>query len=157
MTWLAAMMLLFAMLTVCVDVSLRFFLNKSVSWVLPLCEYILLYIPFLAASSVLKEDRHIRIDIMLMRLSPIQRKIAKLISSILGFCVLATLTYYGSYVTLDFYERGVLTISYLKIPEFLVVMIIPIGCFFFALQFLRTAYDTYVSLLHGVSGGTKPS
>ncbi len=97
----------------------------------------------------MKEDKHIKIDILLNFLNPKMRNRLNFISSILGFCILGTLTYYGFYVTLDFYQRNVLTISYLKIPEFLVIMIIPIGCFFFALQFLRRAYDTYMSLPQG--------
>jgi TRAP-type C4-dicarboxylate transport system permease small subunit len=142
-TWLAGLLLLFALIMVCIDVFLRYFFNSPVGWVLQMCEYTLLYIPFLGASIVLKEDQHIRIDILLNQLNPYKRSLINVVTSFLGFCVLSVLTYYGAYVTIDYYHRNVPTINYLKIPEFLVIMIIPIGCFVFALQFLRAAKKAY--------------
>ena len=142
-SWFAGFLLFCAIIMVCTDVLLRYFFNSPVGWVLPICEYTLLYIPFLGASLVLKEDQHIRIDILVNQLNPYARSKLNILTSLLGFLVLSVITYYGSYVTIDFYQRNVPTINYLKIPEFLVIMIIPIGSFIFALQFLRTAHKSY--------------
>jgi len=65
------------------------------------------------------------------------------LTSILGAGILLILTYYGTIVTYDFYTRGVPTLKYLKIPEFLVIIVIPVGCFLFALQFIRRANKYY--------------
>jgi TRAP-type C4-dicarboxylate transport system permease small subunit len=141
--WLAGFLMMFSLITVCIDVVLRYFFNRPTGWVLQISEYILLYIPFLAAAYVLREESHIRIDIVLNRLTPKAQGVANLITSVLGFFVLCTLTYYGVTVSIDYIQRGVPTLKYLKIPEFLVIMVIPIGCFLFALQFVRRALACY--------------
>ena len=141
--WLAGFLMLFSLTSVCVDVALRYFFNKPTGWVLQVSEYILLYIPFMAAAFVLREDGHIRVDIILNRLGSKAQELLNTLTSILASAVLLVLTYYGGYITLDFYQRNVPTLKYLKIPEYLVVAIIPVGCFLFALQFLRRALRSY--------------
>lgn len=139
--WIAGGLMMFALVAVCVDVLMRYFLNKPLPWVLQISEYILLYIPFLAAAYVLREESHIRIDILLNRLGRCTRSRVSAVTSFLGFVVLLVLAYYGTYITLDYFRRDVPTIKYLKIPEFLVIAVIPAGCFLFAIQFLRHARD----------------
>ena len=141
--WLAGLLLLFAMTIVCVDVVMRYFFNSPTGWVLQFCEYILLYVPFMAAAYVLREGSHIKIDILLNRLNRRTQSLTNLVTSVMGFGVLAILTYYGAYITIDFYQRNVPTIKHLKIPEYTVIMIIPIGCFLFSIQFIRRAYKYY--------------
>lgn len=141
--WLAGLLMMFSLITVCIDVVMRYFFNRPTGWVLQFSEYILLYIPFLAAAFVLREESHIRIDIVLNRLTEKARSLINMVTSLLSCIVLAILTYYGTYITIDFYQRNVPTLKYLKIPEFLVIMVIPIGCFLFSIQFIRRAYRYY--------------
>lgn len=136
---MAGALMLFALVAVCVDVIMRYFFNRPVAWVLQFSEYILLYIPFLAAAYVLRDDSHIKIDIVLNRLSKRTQDTINIITSTVGCGVLLVLAYYGTLITLDYHQRQVPTLKYLKIPEYLVIGVIPIGCFFFAVQFLRKA------------------
>jgi C4-dicarboxylate transporter DctQ subunit len=144
--WVAGLLMMFSLVAVCVDVVMRYFFNRPIPGVLQFSEYILLYIPFLAAAYVLRDDSHIKIDILLNRLNPRAQSLINLVTSILGFVVLLILTYYGAYITLDYYRRKVPTLEHFKIPEFLVIMVIPVGCFFFSVQFIRKAYGHYKSL-----------
>ncbi len=141
--WFAGFLMMFALITVCVDVVMRYFFNNPTGWVLQFSEYILLYIPFLAAAYVLKEESHIKIDIVLNRLSEKAQTLMNVVTSTLGFFILAVLTYYGALITFDYYQRKVPTIEYLKIPEYLVIIVIPIGCFLFSIQFIRRAHKYY--------------
>jgi len=142
-TWFSGILMIFALISVCIDVVLRYFFNSPTGWVLQISEYILLYIPFLSAAYVLKEDGHIKVDILLGFLSPKTQALFDVVTSALGAGVLLVLTYYGTIVSCAFYIRKVITLKYLKIPEFLVVMAIPIGCLMFALQFIRRANKGY--------------
>ena len=144
--WLAGLLLAFALITVCIDVVLRYFFNRPTGWVLQFSEYILLYIPFLAAAFVLREEGHIRIDILLNRFNLKNQLLLNLVTSILGCLVLLVITYYGTFVSIDFYRRGVPTLKYVKIPEYLVIMVIPVGCFLFAVQFIRRAHKYFKAL-----------
>ncbi len=142
-TWFSGILMIFSLISVCIDVVLRYFFNSPTGWVLQISEYILLYIPFLSAAYVLKEDGHIKVDILLGALSQRTQALFDTITSILGAGVLLILTYYGTVVSYDFYIRKVITLKYLKIPEFLVVMAIPVGCLMFGLQFIRKANKGY--------------
>jgi TRAP-type C4-dicarboxylate transport system permease small subunit len=144
--WLAGVLMMFSLLAVCTDVVMRYFFNRPIPGVLQFSEYSLLYIPFLAAAYVLREDSHIKIDIVLNRLNPKAQSLINMVTSILGSVVLLILAYYGGYITLDYYRRQVPTLEYFKIPEFLVIMVIPVGCFFFSVQCMRKAYDHYKAL-----------
>ena len=155
LAWLAGWLMMLALLMVCLDVVLRYFFNSPIGGVLQFSEYVLLYIPFLAAAYVLKDERHIKIDIILNRLSPKVQVAVNLITSIFGVFVLLVLSYYGTYITFDYYRRGVPTLKYYKIPEFLVIMVIPLGCFLFGLQFIRRACTYYKAYRESVWNGGK--
>jgi len=143
LTWLGCLLMLFSLVSVCIDVLMRYFFNNPSGWILQISEYILLYIPFLSAAYVLKEDGHIKVDILVGILNQKTQDLFETITSLLGAGFLLILTYYGFVVTHDFYIRKVLTLKYLKIPEFLVIMVIPAGCLLFALQFIRRANKHY--------------
>ncbi len=144
--WLAGFLMMVSLLVVCVDVVMRYFFNRPIAGVLQFSEYSLLYIPFLAAAYVLREDSHIKIDIILNRLNPKVQSLINMVTSILSVAVLLILTYYGAYITLGYYKRKVPVLDYYKIPEFLVIMVIPVGCFFFSVQCIRKAYGHYKAL-----------
>jgi len=143
LAWLAGWLMIAALLMVCLDVTMRYFFNSPIGGVLQFSEYVLLYMPFLAAAYVLREESHIRIDIVLNRLSPGKERVISMITSFLSFLVMLVLTSFGTFITLDYYSRGVPVLKYYKIPEFLVTMIIPFGCLVFGLQFARRAYNLY--------------
>jgi len=155
LAWLAGWLMMFALLMVCVDVVMRYFFNSPIGGVLQFSEYVLLYIPFLAAAHVLKDDGHIKIDIILNRLSPKVQAALNMVTSLFGTLVLLVLTWYGAYITFDYCRRGVPTLKYYKIPEFLVIMVIPLGCFLFALQFIRRACSYYRAYRGSVWNGGK--
>lgn len=146
LAWAAGFIMMSALLAVCTDVFMRYFFNRPIAGVLQFSEYSLLYIPFLSAAYVLKEDSHIKIDIVLNRLTPKAQSLINMVTSIMSFAVLLVLAYYGAYITLDYYKRRVPTLEYYKIPEFLVIMVIPLGCLLFSVQCIRKAYGHYKAL-----------
>jgi len=137
---------MFATLGTCVDVLLRYSLNRPIQWMLEITEYTMLYIPFLGAALVLKEDGHIRVDILISRLSEKKRFIMDIVASFIGGIVMSTYTWFGGQVTWEFYKRGVPSLESLRTPMFLILMIIPIGGFFFTVQFFRQTYSYYQKL-----------
>ncbi|RLB05231.1 MAG: hypothetical protein DRG83_02965 [Deltaproteobacteria bacterium] len=141
--WIASLLLAFSVLAVCVDVVLRYFFNRPIGWVLQVTEYILLYIPFLAATWVLREEAHVKVDLLVNRLSPRIQLFLNFVTSIIGALVMLALSYYGLQVTVDFYIRNVPTLEYYKIPEWIVLLAIPMGSSLMFIQFLRRAYKSF--------------
>lgn len=135
--WLAGALLMFSTIGTCLDVILRYCFNRPIHWMLEITEYILLYIPFLGAGLVLKENGHIRIDILINHFSLRTRENLHILTSFVGGIVMLAYAYFGGMVTLDYFKRGVSALESLKTPMFLILMVIPIGSFFFSVQFFR--------------------
>jgi len=70
----------------------------------------------------------------------------KVVTSSVGGVVMLIYTWFGAQVTLDYIQRGVPSLESLRTPMFLILMIIPIGGFFFAVQFFRGTYSHYQKL-----------
>lgn len=128
---------MFSTIGTCIDVIFRYFLNRPIHWMLEITEYIMLYIPFLGAAYVLKEDGHIRVDILVNHLNEKARRVLNIITSFVGGMVMLTYTWFGGQVTWEYFKRGVPALESLKTPMFLILMVIPIGGFFFTVQFFR--------------------
>jgi TRAP-type C4-dicarboxylate transport system permease small subunit len=144
--WVAGGLLLFVTVGTCVDVILRYCFNRPIHWMLEITEYAMLYIPFLGAALVLKEEGHIRIDLVITFLSERSRGRLNVFTSFVGGVVMLTYTWFGAQVTLDYLKRGVPSLESLKTPMFLILMIIPIGGFFFSIQFFRQMKGYYKKL-----------
>ena len=137
---------MFVTIGTCIDVLLRYVFNRPIGWMLEVTEYAMLYIPFLGAAFVLKEDGHIRIDLVITFLSERSRGWLNVFTSFVGGMVMLTYTYFGAQVTLDYFKRGVPSLESLKTPMFLILMIIPIGGLLFSIQFFRQMKGYYQKL-----------
>jgi C4-dicarboxylate transporter DctQ subunit len=89
---LSGILLVYVMLSVTLDVIMRYFLNKPQFWVGELSEYALLYITFTGTAWVLKRDSHVKIDILYAFLKQRQINILGLVSSIIGIFVCGPIT-----------------------------------------------------------------
>ena len=140
LTYLAGVILAFIMLSICWDVLGRAIAGKPLKWVLEFSEYSLLYITFLATAWVLKNERHVIIDIGLNQLSPKTRALFNIATSVLGAIICLFLTWYGWDVSWDHLQRGLYQPTATEPPDFPIFVIIPIGSFLLVIQFLRRAY-----------------
>jgi C4-dicarboxylate transporter, DctQ subunit len=125
---IACLMMAALMIIVCVDLALRYFLNSPLVWATEVTEILLLYITFLGAAQVFKDNSHVVIDIFLVMGSERRRRILGIFSTALVGLVSGILVYYGFLTTYNHYVRGVFNPTILETPIALIIMIIPIGC-----------------------------
>lgn len=144
MAWIAGLLLLFMMFSICYEVILRYFNFRPPTWVTEITEYILLYVTFLGAPWVLKEDGHVKVDIVISRLGLRARKTMDILTSIFGMGVCCVLVWFGTNVTLDHYQRNIPVIKALEVPKFLLLGIIPIGSAILIIQFIRRARGLWI-------------
>ena len=137
LTYLAAAILTFIMLAVCWDVIARAVVGQPLKWVLEFSEYSLLYITFLCTAWVLKNERHVIVDIGLNQLNPRTRALFNVATSILGAIICLLLTWYGWDVAWEHLVKGFYQPTVIKPPDFPIFVIIPIGSFLLFIQFLR--------------------
>ena len=147
----AGLLLSFILLSVCLDVIMRYCLNRPLQWVIELTEYALLYITFLGTAWLLRTEGHITVDVVLNRLSPRRQAILRVFSSAVGIVICVCLVWFGFEVAWDHFQRGVYDPTILEFPKALVIVIIPIGSLILLLQFVRRGYRSMMSVLGRVS------
>ena len=136
----AGILILFIMLSVTAEVATRYFLGSMMGWVIEVSEYSLLFITFLATAWVLKKERHVKMELVLRRLNPRTQSLLNIITSIIGAIICLIVAWYGVKVTWGSYQIGYIMAKPLRVPQFLILFIIPVGSFLLFIQFLRRTY-----------------
>ncbi len=139
-------LVILVMLVVSADVFLRYFFNRPMFWVLESTQFALVFITFLGAAWVLKNDGHVRMDILINRFSQRAQDRINIVTSLLSAIVCLVVTWYGVKVWWDYIQIDYLYPGSLKIPAYLLVMVIPLGGFLLFTQFLRKAYGYLANL-----------
>jgi C4-dicarboxylate transporter DctQ subunit len=140
MIFLAGVILVFIMLSVCMEVVLRYFLNRPQMWVTEVTEVLLLYITFLGTTWLLRQEGHVKVDIILNRLKPKTLALLGIFSSAIGIFVSITLTVSGFQLTWDYVQRGIYTPTAMEIPVSIIIVIIPVGSLMLLVQFIRRGW-----------------
>ncbi len=135
----AVMVLVAITLSVCLEVLLRYGFNSPLVWVVEITEYSLVYLCFLGTSWVLRNDDHVRVDLVMMAFSERWQHRFHVIGCLFGLAVSLVLLVFGARVTWSFYERGLYKGTVLEFPTWIVLIIIPIGSFLLCLRFCRLA------------------
>lgn len=123
----ASLMMAALVVIVCIDLTLRYLFNAPLLWGTEVTEIFLLYITFLGAAWVFKEDSHVVIDVFIGKATGNRKKILTLFSYLLIGIVSVVLIYYGFLTTFDHYRRGVFNPTIIETPIALIIVIIPIG------------------------------
>jgi len=146
-SFIAGLILAFILLSVCLEVFMRYFLNRPLQWVVELTEYALLYITFLGTAWLLKREGHINVDVFLALLSPRTQVGLKVFSSLIGIIVSFCLVWYGVAESWENYRDGIYNITILEFPKAPLLAIIPIGSFILLAQFIRRAFGSLATLI----------
>jgi len=132
----AAVFIAYLILSVTAAIILRG-LRVGVIWLFETTEYSLLWLTFLGAAWVLRGEGHVKMDLLLTRLSPRAEAILNTITSIIGAIICLTLTWFGVKVTWDNFQTGYFLHTPKAPPIYPILIIIPVGSFLLFIQFLR--------------------
>jgi TRAP-type C4-dicarboxylate transport system permease small subunit len=132
-------LIVLTMAAVLCQIIARYFFNRSIFWIVEVIEWGLVWMTFLAAPYVLKEGRHVSMDLVVLRVSPKTRAVLGIVTSIFGALICLTMTYYGIRSVWDHVVRGVVEAKVLKAPKAPLMAIIPFGFSLLFLQFIRQA------------------
>jgi len=134
---LSGVLLVFVMLSIAIDVALRYSLNQSLEWAVEISEYTLVAITFFAAAWVLKRNKHVNMDQLFNTLGTRTQNVLNAITSILSAIACLILVWYGIRVTLDQIQTGDRYYTTLEAPKWPVSAIIVVGFLLLLFQFLR--------------------
>jgi C4-dicarboxylate transporter DctQ subunit len=136
----ACLILIFMVLGVNTDVGMRYFLGHHIEWMFEVTEYSLVFLTFLGMAWVLRQEGHVKMDLLLNRLNPTAQALVNTITSIICAIVCLLLTWYGAVVTRDCFQLNYRAATLIGPPLWPMLGIIPVGSFLLAIQFLRRSY-----------------
>lgn len=134
--WISACCLIGVVISVIIEVFLRYFFNRPQEWVVEFSEYALLYITFLSCAYILKKEGHITVDIVTSRFSLKKKSFLSILQYGVSAVISLVLLWIGAKTTFDHYRRGIYNPTVLQIPMAYILMVIPIGGFFLFIQSL---------------------
>ena len=137
----AGSLILAVMVGVALDVVGRYFLGSPISWMFEITEYALLYVPCLGMAWLARERGHVAIDIVVGYLPArlkhaLDRAVALVVSAICAF-----IAYWGIVVAVDSYQQGSMLEHMIRIPEIVVIGVIPLGFALTAAAYLRLSLE----------------
>ncbi len=140
MVVVGAILLLGLTFIVGADITLRYLFNKPLGWVKEMSEYTLVGMGFLVAAWILKDDGHVKMDLVLNRLRPKAQTMLNIITSVISMVVVFIITWFTFRVILEFYRTGLVIPTVLEPPRWVLLTPILVGSFLLGVQFIRRTY-----------------
>lgn len=142
----AALLLLFITFTIGYSILTRSLGLHAPVWTVQFNEYSLLWLTFLGTAWVLARKGHVSIHLVYSRLGRRARLVMNLIHSIMGLGLCGGLCWYGWGTTWEHFQRKVIDVQPVDVPKAFILVVIPLGFFLLALQFLKHSSDALSKL-----------
>lgn len=128
------------MLGVCIDVGLRNLGSHGIPWVFDFVEYGILAITMGMAAHVLRIDRHVEVDFVVMYMPPSVVRVMKSAAMLVVMIVAAILSWYALTATIQSFQHDSVIFRYVQIPEWLPFAAIAVMFGTLAIEAMRRAY-----------------
>jgi TRAP-type C4-dicarboxylate transport system permease small subunit len=142
----SAVLVLFDALAVTIDVLMRYAFSITNVFLFELTEFSLLWMTFLGAAYIMRNNGHVRVDALISLLSPRHGAIMNVIGSIISLFILMVMTFYTAKLTLHDFQTGFTLSGILRAIKWPIEIIIPIGFFLLFIQLLRNTYRQLTEL-----------
>ena len=127
------------------QIVLRNAFSTGISWGDPIVRYLVLWVAFIGASLATKEEKHITIEVFSRWLSANRASYLKLLSQLVSAIICGLLTFAGSTFIRNEAQMG--GVAFLKIPNWIPEMIIPITFALMTLRFLISFSEELLMIL----------
>jgi C4-dicarboxylate transporter DctQ subunit len=126
---------------VTVDVLSRKFFGITYVYLFEVTEFTLLWMTFLGTAWIMKNNNHIRVDLVVNQLNPRHGAIVIAVAFILSILILIMATGYSAWLTWHDYQTHFILSTILRPLKWPVEIIIPIGFFMLLIQLIRNTYN----------------
>lgn len=141
MVWIASGLYVFILVSITAGVIWRYFLHKPLDWVSDLADFSLVYFVFLGSVWLQKKDRHVKLNIIIDRVSRRVQNVLSIVISAVCAIMFLLYAYYGFWITQKHFISGSYTVgSTLEIHDAFWIGIIPVAFFMIALLMIRTVW-----------------
>lgn len=147
---LAALILLFVMAVVSLDVVMRYVFNRPLGWSYDLISlYLMTALFYFVLSRTFAEGAHISVDILEGRFPPAIRRVCHIVVDLLSAALFAVITWLVAGRTWDDFLAGSATSGEILWPTWLSEVLVPIGTSLLTARLLLHAAAHFGSLLTG--------
>lgn len=136
---LCGLLVLALVVGVTIDVIVRSVTGRPILWMFELTEYVLLYIPCLGMAWLAREYGHVAITSFVGRLPAKPRLLMAVATTLFCALICFVVAYWGFMSTYQSIDRGTVAGMMLRLPEFVLLWVIPFGFGLTAFEFLRLA------------------
>lgn len=135
---ISSFLIMFLSIIVTVTVVLRYFFGISLPVTYELVEYSMLFFTMLAAPSLFRSRKHIRMELFLDKIKDQHKKIfLNLLTNTTSLLVSAIITFFGITLTIDQFIMNRMEIRALKIPFGFILIAVPFGFLLITFQLMR--------------------
>ncbi|EHM13870.1 TRAP transporter small permease [Jonquetella anthropi] len=138
--------LLFAIILLFVNVTLRYFFKSAIFWAEETLRYLIVWITFIGSSMCIREESHIAIDVLSNVLSRKGKCILKILLNVVGIIFGAILLIVSFKFIQKVYTTNQVSSTIGNMPMYVIYLCFPIGFALYTLQSL----DKVRSLLKSV-------
>lgn len=118
------------------EVLFRYLFKAADVFSVEVSEYLLVFICFMSIAWVLKENRHVRVEAITIRLAKRAQLIADIVTSALALAFCSVVAWKAAQVMLIDYHRGFRSSSLVSFPLWIMYFLIAFGMFALGLQYL---------------------
>lgn len=137
------------MLSVVYDVIARLVFRAPTLWIIDVNEYMLVYLTFIPAAWILLRDNHVKVELVIDRLSPRARRVTVFAGDVLGLLYCVILAWQSWLVSWAAYLGGYRFSTAIALPQFPIFVIIPLGAAWLGVAFLVRLVTTLAEGLQG--------
>lgn len=134
--YVSQFIILAMMLTTCYDVVMRYFFARPTDWAVELNAALLIFITFLSAAELVKNDQHIQMEALYGLLPPGAKRLVDFLILVVTFSLCVILVWLGTKLTITNYQSGIATSGTFSLPLWLPYLCIPVGSFLMGLELL---------------------
>jgi TRAP-type C4-dicarboxylate transport system permease small subunit len=127
------------MLATVAKVALRVVANHGILGIDQLSGTMMVYITFLGAAWVLRNDGHVTVDIFIDTLPARVRRMVQVVGSLVGAAACLSIAWFATHAVIVSIQRGVLIAAEIEMPRAVNLVVIPLGCFLLGIEFVRRA------------------
>jgi TRAP-type C4-dicarboxylate transport system permease small subunit len=143
---MSAALVLLDTVAVTVDVLIRYFFGKTYAGLFEITEYSLLWMTFLGTTWILRNNGHVRVDLLITLLPQKPRAVVNVVASVISVLLLVAMTYYSAKLTLHDFNTSFTLSGVLRPLKWPIEIIIPIGFLLLTIQLSRNAYELLMDL-----------
>jgi C4-dicarboxylate transporter DctQ subunit len=137
---LAVAILVTLVACVTLEVVMRYFFNSPTRWVTEFSEYSLLWLAFLGGAWVLREEAHVKVEMVVELLPQRAQRITHIATSLVGMVTCALFCWVSAMFILELYDSGEVLFRSIQVKKWAVMSVMVPGLLLLTLQFMRRAW-----------------